>query len=91
MKLYPSFDHDRLVLVGAGIFPWLFRDHWILGEHLEGRLVRLGKRKVVRLPKKELKLSYSSGKLKVMGKTVVASETFIHQLASWLEAWKNHE
>lgn len=90
MKLYPSFDHEKLVFVGAGIFPWLTRDYWILGENLEGRLLRLGKRKVLKLSRDNLEFSYKNGVLKVMGRKVIASQTLILQLVRWLEDWKKN-
>ena len=91
MKLHPSFDHDRLIFVGAGIFPWLTRDYWILSDHLEGRLVRLGKKKIIKLQRHELKHRYENGKLTVMGRRVEASEVILLQLVRWIEDWKKHE
>lgn len=89
MKVYATFDHDRLVLVGAGIFPWLKRDHWIFGDHIEGVLIRFGVRRIIKLAPKELDLRYKEDRLHVMGNEVVASTTLKLQIYRWLSEWKN--
>lgn len=88
MKLYPSFSGDKLLLVGAGILPWLYREKWILSDCLELETFKFGTTNKNRFPKEKLIINYDGTNLKVMNKKVVAGAMLSHQLHSWLTQWK---
>tara|TARA_R110000868_G_scaffold248282_10_gene504692 strand:+ start:3389 stop:3661 length:273 start_codon:yes stop_codon:yes gene_type:complete len=88
MKLYPSFDQDKLILVGHGVFPWLYKEKWTLAQQLVFEKKQFGNKNTATLPKNTLECSFENSQLRVMNRKVVAKELLAHQLFKWIEQWK---
>ena len=91
MKLIPTFNSNALLLIGHGIFPWLFTIKFEFKSELVQTKKVFGTTKVSYFEKADANLYYDGLKLTVMDYKVSAQAILAHQLHQWILNWKNDD